>query len=96
MRVAVVGNGSMKTVLSREEDGSADGCVTHVIGKESVLGIGKTVGPEQDRTERSRSWMGASKSNSFTIVTKMLLRMQSIAFDDAVDGRIDINCLGCE
>ena len=47
---------------------------------------GVSVGPEQDWTETSGSWMGSGRSDSFAIAAKILLVEQSIPFDEAVDG----------
>ena len=62
-----------------------------LIGTRAVERLGIFVALEQGWTVTSGSLAGSSKPDSFTIVTKVLRRMQSTAFDDAVDGRIDIN-----
>ena len=45
---------------------------------------GVSVGPEEDWTETSGSWMGSGRSDSFTIAAKILLRKQRTIIDEAV------------
>ena len=46
-----------------------------------LIGLnGVSVGPEQDWTETSASWMGSGRSDSFAIAAKILLRKQRIWF----------------
>ena len=59
--------------------------------RRSIEFNGVSVGPEQDWTETSGSWMGSGKFDSVAIAAKILSRKQRMSFDEAVGSSKNID-----